>query len=96
MRKRSLREPHVDLRRELEPDTAGVARCRSAPEAIALEDDDVADAPQPKVIGDGCAKDAAPDDDDLGPLHAVGPASGYDCSGGTADGAMRTMTSIAL
>ena len=69
-RQRSQRQPHVDLSGELKAHAAGVARRRPATELIALEHDHVAHTTRREVVGDGSSNDAAPDDDDVCPLHA--------------------------
>ena len=71
-RQRAQRQPHVDLRRELETNAARVARRRAAAEVVALEHDDVAHTARGKVVRDGRTDDPASDDDDVSALHAGG------------------------
>jgi len=86
-RQRTLREPDVHLGRELQPDAAGVLAGRPVAQTVALEHDDAAGTAKAEVIRDRRTDDASADDDDVGARH---------CSGGTADGAIRTITRRAL
>src|SRR4029077_2549708 len=86
-REGELREPHVHLGRELEPDPAGVLAGGAGPEAISLQDHDASGAAEAQVVRDRGADHASADDDDVGAGH---------CSGGTADGASRTIARSTL
>src|SRR5205823_2343728 len=86
-REGELREADVHLGRELEADPTRVLSRGAGAEPIPLEHDDASGAATAQVIRDRGADDAAADDDDVGARH---------CSGGTADGAMRTIARSAL
>src|SRR5207249_4778230 len=62
---RVLREPDVDLARELKTDPACVLSRRTGAETVPLHDDHVAHALARQVIGDRCADDSTTDDDDI-------------------------------
>src|SRR6266568_7962324 len=66
VRERALREPNVDLARELETNAAGILARRSGPEAVAFENEDVAHTLLREVVRDGGADDPATNDDDIG------------------------------